>query len=109
LLVRAIDPLTHGALRARLQVVGGSGSLNLRSFLDRPIPDGHTIKGSGKVSFRDNRKNSTFVRLPFNLIRALDRHLQSKGVKPSDYNYGKAMVLDKKAIVSINGRRYVPL
>jgi len=58
------------------------------------------------VSFRDNRKNSKKVRAPFHLIRMLDRHLQSRGVEPCDYNYGVALEMDVKAIVSINGRRY---
>ena len=105
LLVRAVDPLTHGALRARLDIVGST--VHLRSFLDPPTPAGHTIKGSGLVAYRSNRKNSAWVDQPFSLHRACGRHLQSLGVQACDYNYGRAKVLDVTASVSLNGRRSV--
>ena len=103
LLVRAVDPLTHGALRERLSIVGDT--VHLRSFLEPPTPAGHTIKGSGMVAYRANRKNTQFAPLPFNLHRAMDLAIRSMGVEPSDYSYGHAQILDASAIVSINGRR----
>jgi hypothetical protein len=81
--------------------------VHLRSFLDAPTPRGHTIKGSGLVSYRSNEKNTTKVReMPFALQRACSAHMQSLGVQGSNYNYGPVEEMDKTAIVSINGRRY---
>jgi hypothetical protein len=104
LLVRAVDPLTRGALRERMHLV--SSSVTLRSFLDPPTPPGHTIKGSGLVSFKTSRFNTTTTPMDFNLQRAFDSHMRSLGVQGSDYNYGPVSVLDAGARISINGRRY---
>ena len=57
LLVRAVDPLTRGALRTRVALLGSA--VHLRSFLDGPAPAGHTIKGSGLVAFAANQWNTT--------------------------------------------------
>jgi hypothetical protein len=103
LLVRAVDPLTRGALRARLGIVGTT--LHLRSFLDPPKPHGHTIKGSGLVEYSPNRKNTKTVALSFTLRRACDKNLAALGVLPCDYNYGRAEFLKTQAVISINGRR----
>ena len=104
LLVRAVDPLTRGALRERLKRVGSC--VHLRSFLDPPTPPGHTIKGSGLVSFLSNRFNTTTAPMDHALRRACDRHMQSLGVQSSDYNYGPASELARTVNISINGRRY---
>ncbi len=104
LLVRAVDPLTRGALRERMQLVGSS--VHLRSFLDPPAPKGHTIKGSGLVAFKASRFNTTTTPMDFNLQRACNKHMQSLGVQGSDYTFSPATVLDITAVVSINGRRY---
>ena len=103
--MRAVDPLTRGALRARLNIVGTT--VHLRSFLEPATPAGHTIKGSGMVAYRANHKNSKSMPLTWQLRRRLDRHLQTQLVDPTDYNYGNATILGESAIVSINGRRYV--
>jgi hypothetical protein len=84
-------------------IVGSS--IHMRSFLDKPTAAGHTIKGSGLVSYASSRKNSTTAPLTINLHRACDRNLMSYGVLPSDYNYGRVTILDVTAIVSFNGRR----
>jgi hypothetical protein len=104
--VRAVDPLTRGALRERMQLVGSA--VHLRSFLDPPRPKGHTIKGSGLVSFASNRHNSTTMSMDFDcaLERACARHMQSLGVQSSDYNFSPVSVLDTAVKISINGRRY---
>jgi hypothetical protein len=102
-LVRAVDPLTRGALRERMQLLGST--VHLRSFLDAPTPRGHTIKGSGMVEFRPNKKNTTTVPMCFALPRACDAHIQGLGVQGSDYNFGPVRAMDPTAIVSINGRR----
>jgi hypothetical protein len=102
--VRAIDPYTRGALRERLNLVGSA--VNLRSFLDPPMAPGHTIKGSGLVSFKSNRFNTTSPPMDFTLKRAVDKHIQSLGVQSSDYNFGPVKLMDTKVAVSINGRRY---
>jgi hypothetical protein len=104
LLVRAVDPLTRGALRERMQLLGSA--VHLRSFLDAPTPPGHTVKGSGLVAFKANRYNSTNVPMDFALQTACERHMQSLGVQGSDYNYGVVSKLDAGALVTINGRRY---
>jgi hypothetical protein len=83
-----------------------SSAVNLRSFLDPKKPRGHTIKGSGVVDYRPNKKNATHIAMDFALDRACNTHMQSLGVQGSDYNYGPVRVLDTTAIVSINGRRY---
>ena len=98
----AVDPLTRGALRERMQLVGSA--VHLRSFLDPPTPPGHTIKGSGLVSFSDNRWNTTNVPMDYALQRACESHMQSLGVSGSNYNY-LVSVLAASAKVSINGRR----
>jgi hypothetical protein len=103
LVVRAVDPLTRGALRERMNLMGSS--VNLRSFLDPPTPAGHTVKGYGLVSYRDSRKNSHSRPLTISLRRAMDRSMRVMGVDPVDYNYGRALVMDATAIISINGRR----
>jgi hypothetical protein len=103
-LVRAVDPFTRGALRTRMKLLGTS--VNLRSFLDAPGPDrGHTIKGSGLVSFRANKKNTATIAMCFGLERACTAHMQDLGVQGSDYNFGPIRAMDSTAIVSINGRR----
>jgi hypothetical protein len=104
LLVRAVDPFTRGALRVRMARMGPS--VHLRSFLDPKTPRGHTIKGSGLVAFRPNKKNATNIPMCFALARACNTHMQGLGVQGSDYNYGPVRELDTTAIVSINGRRY---
>ena len=104
LLVRAVDPYTRGALRARMHLVGSA--VHLRSFLDAPTPRGHTIKGSGLVAYRANQKNTNTTPMDYALQRACSKHMQSLGVQGSDYYYGPVEVLDPTAIVSINGRRY---
>jgi hypothetical protein len=104
LLVRAVDPLTRGALRVRMERLGPS--VHLRSFLDPKTPRGHTIKGSGLVAFRPNKKNATNIPMNFALERACNTHMQGLGVQGSDYDYGPVRELDTTAIVSINGRRY---
>jgi hypothetical protein len=103
LLVRAVDPYTRGALRERMQLVGSA--VHLRSFLDPPIAPGHTIKGSGLVSFKSNRFNTTTVHMAFALDRCLSSHMQSLGVQSSDYNFGPVKALNTTVGVSINGRR----
>ena len=103
LVVRAVDPLTRGALRERMNLMGSS--VNLKSFLDPPTPAGHTVKGYGLVSYRNSRKNSQSRPLTISLRRAMDRSMRVMGVDPVDYNYGCALVIDVTAIVSINGRR----
>jgi len=103
-LVRAVDPFTRGQLRNRLKLTGNT-SVHLRSFLDKPTPKGHTIKGSGKVAFRANRKNSNSLQLTLDLRRACERNLQICGQSPGDYDFGKARVLDKDSVVNLNGRR----
>ena len=103
-LVRAVDPFTRGALRERMQLLGST--VNLRSFLDAPTPKGHTIKGSGMVSFRANKKNTSQIPMCFALQRACESHMQSLGVQGSKYNFGPVRAMDPTAIVSINGRRY---
>jgi hypothetical protein len=105
LLVRAVDPLTRGALRARVMLVGSA--VHLRSFLDGPTPAGHTIKGSGLVSFAANRWNTTCAPIDNALQRACDSHMRSLGVQAHDYDFGEVTVLDVKAKISINGRRYI--
>ena len=107
LLVRAVDPLTRGKLRERLQLA--ASSVHLRSFLDSPPPRGHTIKGSGLVAYKDSRKNSATGPMGFALTRACDKNLASCGVPPSEYTYGPATTMARTAIVSINGRRSVAL
>jgi hypothetical protein len=102
-LVRAVDPFTRGALRERMQLLGST--INLRSFLDTPTPRGHTIKGSGLVSFRPNNKNTATVPMCFGLQRACASHMQGLGVQDSDYYFGPVRAMDPTAIVSINGRR----
>jgi hypothetical protein len=106
LLVRAVDPLTRGALRERLKRVGSC--VHLRSFLDPPTPLGHTIKGSGLVSFLSNRFNTTTTPICMHdaLEGACDRHMQSLGVQSCDYNYGPVSELATTVAISINGRRY---
>jgi hypothetical protein len=104
LLVRAVDPLTRGRLHERLELVGTT--VHTRSFLDPPKAKGHTIKGSGLVAFRDTRWNSESTRLGFKLTKACDNNLLSCGVQPDDYNYGRAIVLNVQAVVSLNGRRW---
>jgi len=104
LLVRAVDPLTRGALRERLKRVGSC--VHLRSFLDPPTPPGHTIKGSGLVSFLSSRFNTTTTPMHDALERACDRHIQSLGVRSCDYNYGPVSELASSVAISINGRRY---
>ena len=99
-----MDPLTRGALRNRMVRVGSA--VHLRSFLDPPEPKGHTIKGSGHVSFKANRFNTTTMPIDHALRRACSRHMQGLGVQSSDYDFGQVAVLDKNAIVSINGRRF---
>jgi len=86
-----------------MQLMGSS--VNLRSFLDSPTPRGHTIKGSGLVSFRANLKNTTNIPMCNALQRACDSHMQGLGVQSSDYNFGPVRAMDTTAIVSINGRR----
>ena len=81
-------------------------AVHLRSFLDPPAPHGHTIKGSGLVSFRSNRFNTTTEPMNFTLHRACEDHMQSLGVQGSDYDYGTISMLSPNALVSINGRRY---
>ena len=104
-LVRAVDPLTRGALKSRMNIMGSS--VHLRSFLDPPTPPGHTIKGSGLVAFKATRFNTTVMNpMVLRLRRACEQHMQSLGVSGSDYNFGKISVLDESAVVSINGRRY---
>jgi hypothetical protein len=105
--VRAVDPLTRGALRERMQRV--ASAVYLRSFLDPPTPPGHTIKGSGLVSYKASRFNTTTMPMDFTLQRACEMHMQSIGVQGSDYNFGSITVLDKTAVVSINGRRYASI
>jgi len=83
-----------------------SSAVHLRSFLDQKTPRGHTIKGSGMVDFRPNKKNATNIAMCFALDRACNTHMQGLGVQGSDYNYGPVRELDTTAIVSINGRRY---
>ena len=105
-LVRAIDPMTRGRLRERM----GNDHVHtahMRSFLDPPTPRGHTIKGYGRVNYKENRKNSTTRKMTFSLHRACDRTMAEKGVDPANYNYGDVTTLDRTAIVSINGRRSV--
>lgn len=104
MLVRAVDPYTRGALRERMQLLGSS--VNLRSFLDAPTPKGYTIKGSGLVAYRSNRKNASSIPMCFALQRACDAHMHGIGVQASDYNFGPVSALDTTAVVSINGRRY---
>jgi hypothetical protein len=87
-----------------MQLVGSA--VNLRSFLDRPVVAGHTIKGSGMVSFKSNRFNTNTQPMDYTLERAVNNHLHSLGVRSSDYNFGPVQVLDTKVRVSINGRRY---
>jgi len=101
--VRAIDPMTRGALKARLNIVGST--VHLRSFLEPPTSPGITIKGSGMVAFKANRKNCKAGQMTWNLRRALDNYLSSQGVQPASYNYGQAKVMHVSAVVSINGRR----
>lgn len=105
-LVRAIDPLTRGKLLARMNT-DHAHTAHMRSFLDPPTPRGHNIKGSGRVNFRPNRKNSKTQKLSFSLHRACDRAMSAKGVNTTYYTYGRMRVLDPSAIVSINGRRSV--
>lgn len=105
LLVRAVDPLTRGALRARVELLGSA--VHLRSFLDGPEPPGHTIKGSGLVSFAPNRWNTTTAPIDYTLQRECDKHMRTLGVRANDYNFGDAKVLDATTVVSINGRRYI--
>jgi hypothetical protein len=104
ILVRAVDPYTRGALRERMQLV--ESAVHLRSFLDPPTPPGHTIKGSGLVSYRANRFNTTTVPMDFALLRACEGHMQDLGVQGSDYNFSSVSALDTSAVISINGRRY---
>jgi len=103
LLVRAVDPHTRGALRVRMMRVGSA--VFLRSFLDPPAPKGHTIKGSGLVSYKGSRWNTTSTPIDRALQRACEKHMQGMGVRGSDYFFGEAQVLNKTAQVSINGRR----
>jgi hypothetical protein len=86
-----------------MQLLGST--INLRSFLDTPTPRGHTIKGSGLVSFRPNNKNTSTVPMCFGLQRACASHMQGLGVQDSDYYFGPVRAMDPTAIVSINGRR----
>ena len=104
LLVRAVDPYTRGALRERMKLVGSA--VHLRSFLDPAKVPGHTIKGSGLVSFRANRFNTTIQPMDYHLERAINKHIQSLGVQSSDYNFGPIKVLAPTVGISINGRRY---
>jgi hypothetical protein len=104
LLVRAVDPLTRGALRARVMLLGSA--VHLRSFLDGAAPAGHTIKGSGLVAFASNRWNTTSCPMERALQRECDKHMRSLGVHASDYDFGEVRELDAKAVVFINGRRY---
>lgn len=103
-LVRAVDPFTRGALRERMVLLGST--VNLRSFFDAPTPRGHTIKGSGLVAFRANKRNTQAIPMCFALQRACEQHMRSIGVQGSDYNFGPVQAMDTTAIVSINGRRY---
>jgi hypothetical protein len=103
LLVRAVDPLTRGALRERMMLV--ASAVHLRSFLDNPTPQGHTIKGSGLVAFRGNRSNTTSMPMDFALERACANHMQSLGVQSSSYNFGRVDELSETVVISINGRR----
>ena len=87
--------------------MGRMGSaVHLRSFLDPQKPRGHTIKGSGVVDYRPNKKNANNVPMCFGLNRACNAHMQGLGVQGSDYIFGPVRKLDTTAIVSINGRRY---
>ena len=104
-LVRAVDPFTRGALRERMDLLGST--VNLRSFLDKPTPQGHTIKGSGMVSYRPNQKNTQVVPMCFALQRACDAHLQSVGVQSCAYEFGPVRAMDPTAQVSINGKRSI--
>jgi hypothetical protein len=104
--VRAVDPFTRNALRERMGRM--SSAVHLRSFLDPKTPRGHTIKGSGVVAYRPNRKNATTIPMCFALDRACNAHMQGLGVQGSNYNFGPVRKLDTTAIVSINGRRYQP-
>jgi hypothetical protein len=81
-------------------------AVHLRSFLDPPTPPGHTIKGSGLVSFRASRWNTTIMPMEYALDRECNRHMQTLGVQGSDYTYGPISMLATDAVVSINGRRY---
>ena len=103
--MRAIDPLTRGALRERMLIIGSA--VRLRSFLDPPTPAGHTIKGSGEVAYRDNRKNSKTTPMFNAMQRAMNNHMTTCGVDPAHYDYGVVTVMDTTAIVSLNGRRYI--
>jgi hypothetical protein len=107
LLVRAVDPLTRGALRERVMRLGSA--VHLRSFLDDPMPAGHTIKGSGLVSFAANRWNTTSTPIDFTLQRECDKHMRDLGVRACDYNFGEVDALAATAVVSINGRRYIAI
>jgi hypothetical protein len=99
-----VDPYTRGALRERMKLVGSA--VHLRSFLDPAKVPGHTIKGSGLVSFRANRFNTTIQPMDYHLERAINKHIQSLGVQSSDYNFGPIKVLAPTVGISINGRRY---
>jgi hypothetical protein len=87
-----------------MELVGSA--VYLRSFLDPPVAPGHTIKGSGLVSFKSNRFNTTTVHMAFALDRCLSKHMQSLGVQSSDYLFGPVKALATTVYVSINGRRY---
>jgi hypothetical protein len=101
--VSAIDPMTRGALKARLSIVGST--VHLRSFLEPATKPGLTIKGSGSVAFKANRKNCKAGPMTWNLTRALDNYIRSIGADPANYNYGLAQIMQVNAKVSLNGRR----
>lgn len=87
-----------------MQLVGSAA--HMRSFLDAPIAPGHTIKGSGLVSFKANRFNTTTPPMDLVFQRAVNNHMHSLGVQSSDYYYGPVTLLATTVNVSINGRRY---
>ncbi len=102
-MVRAVDPMTRGALKQRLNIV--ESTVHLRSFLEPPTAPGVTIKGSGKVAFKASRKKSKVEPMTWILRRALDKYIGSIGQQPANYNYGLAKIMQVSAVVSLNGRR----
>jgi hypothetical protein len=56
MVVRSIDSETRMKLLSRLAV---SDESSLRCFLDKPVPKGFTVKGSGDFRYHLTKRNNT--------------------------------------------------
>jgi hypothetical protein len=102
-MVREMPEHVQSRLYTRLGVDPEDTAI-LRSFLDRPRTNGHTLKGSNLVNYHGHSRNQTrtHIRNIPALRTAFTRHLHILNKIPTDFTFDDVYTISNR--ISINGK-----